>query len=88
MKMANANAPWVIEYIFEFIYWIGCALLMPQSKVLVYCDLAAWVNEIALLLQYGPASTDLDNGRSAGSYDTRKTSNEAFIKQNYEQQFE
>jgi len=69
----------VREMIFDLILWIGQRLATPGQKVLVYCDLAAWVDEIALLLQYGPASTDLDNGRNTGSSDTRKTSNEVFI---------
>ena len=80
MKKCNVDKDWAIDAILEFIHWIGLVLLGPNSKLLVYCDLAAWVNEIALLLQYGPASTALDNGRNSGCSDTRKTSNEAFIK--------
>ena len=63
-----------LDYIFDFIYWVTEALRRPNAKVLVHCALAAWVNEIAPLLQYGPASTDLNNGSNASSSDTRKTS--------------
>ena len=85
MKKGNFNprtgciSDEVREMIFDLILWIGQRLATPGQKVLVYCDLAAWVNEIALLLQYGPASTALDNGRNSGCSDTRKTSNEVFI---------
>ena len=63
------------DHFFHFIEWVADALKTPGTKMCVHCALAAWVNQTASLLQYGPAFTCLNNRSNASSSDTWKTSN-------------
>ena len=57
-----------VERVFDFLLFLANALQKPNARVLLHCTLAAWVNEIASLLQYGPAFTCLNIRSNASCF--------------------